>query len=63
MPDQHFASSSRQAPELGCGLDIARAYGVASLDENGDWVAGDAGRAGFHKNRRPAEAGLRSHGY
>ena len=28
-------------PELGCGLDIAREYGVADLDEDGEWVVGD----------------------
>jgi hypothetical protein len=31
-------------PELGRGLDIARGYGVADLDENGDWVVGDLSR-------------------
>ncbi len=28
-------------PELGRGLDLAREHGVASLDENGEWVAGE----------------------
>jgi hypothetical protein len=28
-------------PEIGRGLDIAREYGVADLDENGVWVVGD----------------------
>jgi hypothetical protein len=31
-------------PEIGRGLDIAREYGVADLDENGEWVVGDLGR-------------------
>lgn len=26
-------------PEIGRGLDVAREYGVAELDENGEWVA------------------------
>ena len=28
-------------PEIGRGLDIARQYGVADLDENDEWVVGD----------------------
>jgi hypothetical protein len=31
-------------PELGRGLDIAREYGVADLDESGEWVVGDLSR-------------------
>ena len=31
-------------PELGRGLDIAREYGVADVDENGEWVVGDRSR-------------------
>jgi hypothetical protein len=31
-------------PELGRGLDLAREHGVADLDENGEWVAGDLRR-------------------
>ena len=31
-------------PELGRGLDIARKYGVADLDENDEWVVGDLSR-------------------
>jgi hypothetical protein len=31
-------------PELGRGLDIAREYGVADLDENGEWAVGDITR-------------------
>ena len=31
-------------PEIGRGLDIAREYGVADLDENGEWVVGDLSR-------------------
>jgi hypothetical protein len=29
-----------QDPELGRGLDIAREYGVADLDEDDEWVVG-----------------------
>ena len=32
-------------PELGRGLDIAREYGVADLDGDGEWVVGEAGYA------------------
>lgn len=31
-------------PEIGRGLDIARRYGAADLDENGDWAVGDLSR-------------------
>jgi len=31
-------------PEIGRGLDIAREYGVADLDENDEWVVGDVSR-------------------
>ena len=31
-------------PELGRGLDIAREYGVADLDDDGEWVVGDVSR-------------------
>jgi hypothetical protein len=31
-------------PEIGSGLDIAREYGVADLDESGEWVVGDLSR-------------------
>jgi hypothetical protein len=31
-------------PELGRGLDIAREYGVADLDESGEWIVGDLSR-------------------
>ncbi len=31
-------------PEIGRGLDIAREYGVADLDENDEWVVGDLSR-------------------
>jgi hypothetical protein len=31
-------------PEIGRGLDIAREYGVADLDENGEWGVGDLSR-------------------
>ena len=27
-------------PELGRGMDIAREYGVADLDDKGEWVVG-----------------------
>ena len=31
-------------PELGHGLDIAREYGVADLDDDDEWVVGDLSR-------------------
>jgi exoribonuclease II len=31
-------------PEIDQGLDVAREYGVADLDENGEWVVGDLRR-------------------
>ena len=31
-------------PEVGRGLDIAHEYGVADLDERGEWVVGDLSR-------------------
>ena len=31
-------------PELAPGLDIAREYGVADLDDDGEWVVGDLSR-------------------
>jgi hypothetical protein len=31
-------------PDLGRGLDIARQYGVADLDDDGEWVVGDVTR-------------------
>lgn len=31
-------------PEVGRGLDIAREYGVADLDEHDEWVVGDLSR-------------------
>ena len=31
-------------PGLGRGLDIAREYGVADLDDDGGWVVGDLSR-------------------
>ena len=31
-------------PELGRGLDSARQYGVADLDEKDEWVVGDLSR-------------------
>ena len=31
-------------PAIGRGLDLAREYGVAELDENGEWVVGDVSR-------------------
>ena len=31
-------------PELGGGLEIARRFGVADLDEDGVWIVGDLGR-------------------
>ena len=34
----------RRRPELGRGLDIAREYGVADLDDDGEWVVGDLSR-------------------
>lgn len=32
-------------PEVGRGLEIAREYGVADLDDDGKWVMGDVSRA------------------
>jgi hypothetical protein len=31
-------------PELARGLELARAFGVADLDDNGVWVVGDLAR-------------------
>jgi hypothetical protein len=31
-------------PEIARGLDIAFEYGVADLDDNGEWVVGDLTR-------------------
>ena len=31
-------------PELGRGLDLAREYGVADLDDIGEWIVGDLSR-------------------
>jgi len=31
-------------PEVGRGLDIAHEYGVADLDDDGEWVVGDLSR-------------------
>ena len=31
-------------PEIGRGLDLAREYGVADLDDDGEWVVGDLSR-------------------
>jgi len=31
-------------PEIGRGFDIARQYGVADLDDDGQWVVGDVSR-------------------
>ena len=31
-------------PSLGRGLDLAREYGVADLDDDGEWVVGDLSR-------------------
>ncbi len=31
-------------PEFGRGLDLTCEYGVADLDENGEWVPGDPER-------------------
>jgi hypothetical protein len=31
-------------PEIGRGLDLAREYGVADLDDEGAWVVGDLSR-------------------
>ncbi len=40
----HLGCLLEEHPELGRGLDIAREHGVADLDENDEWVAGDASR-------------------
>ena len=31
-------------PELAPGLDIAREYGVADLEKDGEWIVGDLSR-------------------
>ena len=31
-------------PEIGRGLDIAHEYGVADLDDDGEWQVGDLSR-------------------
>jgi hypothetical protein len=31
-------------PEIGRGLDLARKYGLADLDDDGEWVGGDLSR-------------------
>lgn len=31
-------------PEIGRGLDVARRFGAADLDEDGEWVAADPNR-------------------
>jgi hypothetical protein len=31
-------------PDLGRGLDIAREYGLADLDDGGEWIVGDLSR-------------------
>jgi hypothetical protein len=39
------AETRTAAPaEISGGLDIAREYGVADLDESGEWVVGDLSR-------------------
>jgi len=40
----HLSCLIETDPELGSGLDIAREHGVADLDDNGRWVAGDLSR-------------------
>jgi hypothetical protein len=39
-------------PEIGRGLDIAREYGVADLDEDGEWVVGDLPRRPTQRSRK-----------
>jgi hypothetical protein len=38
-------------PGIGRGLDVAREYGVADLDENGEWVVGDLSRLNSDASR------------
>lgn len=40
----HLACLLDDDPELGRGLDIAHEYGVADLDESGEWVVADLSR-------------------
>ena len=39
-----LGSLSDDHPELAPGLDIAREYGVADLEGDGEWVVGDLSR-------------------
>lgn len=46
-PDVNFMDLAyllEEHPEIARGLDIAHEYGVADLDENGEWVMGDLSR-------------------
>jgi hypothetical protein len=40
----HLACLLEEHPEIGRGLDIARAHRLADLDERGEWVVGDVSR-------------------
>ena len=40
----HLDCLLHEHPELGRGLDIAREYGVADLDDDDEWVVGDLSR-------------------
>ncbi len=38
-------------PGIGVGLEIARQFGVADIDENGEWIAGDLSRLNSDASR------------
>jgi hypothetical protein len=42
----HLSCLLDDHPELGGGLDIAREYGVADLDDGGEWIVGDSADSG-----------------
>jgi hypothetical protein len=45
----HLSCLIDDHPELGRGLDIAREYGVADLDDDGEWVVGDLSRLAWRR--------------
>jgi hypothetical protein len=40
----HLACLLEDYPEIGRGLEIARAHRVADLDDDGEWIVGDVNR-------------------
>lgn len=44
IPVVHRCCLLDDRPEIGRGLNLAREYGVADLDESGQWVVGDLSR-------------------